>query len=112
MREPIACRVISFHDAGQAGHDWHHVTKVLTVSADIRVNSFTPWAVICQLESAMISKIHHDIISGIVDASRMLLHPCIADNEIDRHGYSQSNDNADTLARMGTVRSTELYCDR
>ena len=87
-REPIAVRVVSFHDAGQAGHDWHHVMKVLTSPVDVRINILTPRVVVCQLKSAVIFKIHHHLIGGIVDTSGILLHPCIADNEIDRDGYA------------------------
>ena len=83
VRGPIAVRVLSLHDAGQAGHDWHHVTKVLTSPVDVRINILMPRAVVCQLKAAVIFKIHHHLIGGIVDTSGMLLHPCIADNEID-----------------------------
>ena len=89
MREPSARRIVNFRDTDQGRHDRHHVTKVLTGPADVRINGLTPRAVVCQLESAVVFKIHHHSISGIINANAMLLHPGIADNEIDRDRNSQ-----------------------
>ena len=112
MREPSALRVASFHDAGQARYDRHHVTKILTRSVDVRINVLTPRAVVCQLESVVVFRIHHHSIGGIINASAMLLRPGIADNEIDRDINSQGNGNADASSRTVAVRSPELDRDR